>query len=337
MATAENMAHFNFMPDVSKIIVVNVKYFDGSEMIYIPHNIYIAGGHIVKLEMYDSEAFSKRVGSSPMETEVFSSLDSSTLIAMDMATFPLALLRALCKIAGQNGLSDIRCCGIGASTRASNWAVGGLIQNPKDAVTFIRTQVSQGTNYCKVVMDDDYPPGMVPFDMETLQALVHTAHENGKMMIAHACTIQPYRDAITVELDIITQSPMDEALDPITTSTMRNPAVAKGAKFDFRNPIKSVKAMYRAGTDILVGTDSNAAEVSPGHPMHGVSIHLEMELLVSAGMKPLDVLRAAASKPAGVFGLVDRGVIKRGKRADLVLIANDPTVNIQATRMIKQV
>ena len=113
--------------------------------------------------------------------------------------------------------------------------------------------------------------------------------------------------------------------------------MAKGAKFDFRNPIKSVKAMYRAGTDILVGTDSNAAEVSPGHPMHGVSIHLEMELLVSAGMKPLDVLRAAASKPAGVFGLVDRGVIKRGKRADLVLIANDPTVNIQATRMIKQV
>ena len=80
MATAENMAHFNFMPDVSKIIVVNVKYFDGSEMIYIPHNIYIAGGHIVKLEMYDSEAFSKRVGSSPMETEVFSSLDSSTLM-----------------------------------------------------------------------------------------------------------------------------------------------------------------------------------------------------------------------------------------------------------------
>ena len=57
-----------------------------------------------------------------------------------------------------------------------------------------------------------------------------------------------------------------------------------------------------------------------------------------AGMSPIEVLRAATSKPASVFGLNDRGSIQVGKRADLVLLAReDPTMNISATRMIRQV
>ena len=374
MATAENMAHFNFMPDVAKIVILNVKYFDGDKMIYHPHNIYVADGHIEKLENYDSNA-SVKEGWFPVYGDggflIPGLIDTHVHLlgveqlqqlcaygitsAMDMATFPLALLRALRNIAGKNGLPDIRGSGIGASTRTSNWAIGGLVQNAEEAANFVRTQVSQGANYCKVVMDDKNTPGMVPFDLETLQALVDTAHENGKMMVAHTSTIQPYEDAITAGMDIITHCPMDEAVNGTTVSKMvgktiaiptlcmaqniieRNPAMTARAGFDFRYSTDSVKALYDAGVEILVGTDSNAAEISPGHPMHGVSLHLEMELLVSAGMTPLDVLRGATSKPAGVFGLDDRGVIKSGKRADLVLLANDPTVNIQATRMIKQV
>ncbi|MCJ1373084.1 hypothetical protein MMC20_004311 [Loxospora ochrophaea] len=378
MATVESMAHFNFMPDVSQIVIVNVKYFDGEHMIYTPHNIYIAQGKITIIEPYDpaavfDESWFPTYGNGSflvpgfidshvhlLGIEQFRQLCSyGVTSAMDMATFPLALLQSLRQIAGRNGLPDARFCGLGASTRSSNWAVGAQVQNPTDARAFIQTQVAQGADYCKVVMDDSLPEGMVPFDMETLRALIDTAHENGKKMIAHACTLKPYQDAIAAGMDIITHSPMNTALDPTTDITpmvkgktiaiptlcmqqsiiQRNPHMAQEAHWSFDTVTASARAMHQAGIPILVGTDSNAAEVSPGHPMHGVSLHLEMELLVhGAGMSPIEVLRAATSKPASVFGLNDRGSIQVGKRADLVLLAReDPTMNISATRMIRQV
>ena len=68
--------------------------------------------------------------------------------------------------------------------------------------------------------------------------------------------------------------------------------------------------------------------------MHGASMHLELELLGRAGLTPRDVLRAATSVPATVFGLTDRGRIAPGQRADLLLVDGDPTTDITNLRAI---
>src|SRR5262249_31046550 len=83
---------------------------------------------------------------------------------------------------------------------------------------------------------------------------------------------------------------------------------------------------------LLAGTDSP----NPG-TAHGVSMHGELELLVSAGMTPVDALTAATSTPATAFHLDDRGRIAAGKRADLQLVKGDPTADIKATRNIVSV
>jgi imidazolonepropionase-like amidohydrolase len=62
-----------------------------------------------------------------------------------------------------------------------------------------------------------------------------------------------------------------------------------------------------------------------------------MELLVEAGMSTVDVLRATTSLPAKCFGLEDRGVIEAGERADLVLLQEDPLIDIRATRSLKRI
>ncbi len=59
-----------------------------------------------------------------------------------------------------------------------------------------------------------------------------------------------------------------------------------------------------------------------------------MELLVAAGLTPVQALTAATSAAADAFGLKDRGRIAVGARADLVLVGGDPAFDIKATRSI---
>lgn len=50
-----------------------------------------------------------------------------------------------------------------------------------------------------------------------------------------------------------------------------------------------------------------------------------LQLLVTAGLTPVQALRAATATPARRFGLTDRGRITPGARADLLLVDGDPT------------
>ena len=70
---------------------------------------------------------------------------------------------------------------------------------------------------------------------------------------------------------------------------------------------------------------------------HGASLHNELQLLVTAGLTPIEALRAATSTPARCFGLDDRGRIAPGARADLLLVDGDPTTNIADTLSIRTV
>jgi imidazolonepropionase-like amidohydrolase len=71
--------------------------------------------------------------------------------------------------------------------------------------------------------------------------------------------------------------------------------------------------------------------------VHGASLHHELQLLVMAGLTPVEALRAATSVPARRFGLDDRGRIVPGARADLVLVDGDPTTRIEDSLSIRTI
>ena len=66
--------------------------------------------------------------------------------------------------------------------------------------------------------------------------------------------------------------------------------------------------------------------------------HLELELLVEAGLSPQDVIRIATLNAARVLRIEkDYGSIEKGKIADLLILDANPMENIQNTRKISAV
>jgi imidazolonepropionase-like amidohydrolase len=94
----------------------------------------------------------------------------------------------------------------------------------------------------------------------------------------------------------------------------------------------AIPPLAAAHVRILAGTDAGNPGTAPGISMHG-----ELEYLVTAGLTPEQALAAATSVFADTFHLTGRGRIALGLRADLVLVNGDPTADITATRDIVEV
>ena len=84
--------------------------------------------------------------------------------------------------------------------------------------------------------------------------------------------------------------------------------------------------LSRAG--VTIGTGTDIWQVPTG-------VHLELEELVSAGLTPLEAIRAATGNAAKILGMeASLGTIEPGKWADLVVLDADPLTDIRNTRKI---
>lgn len=97
--------------------------------------------------------------------------------------------------------------------------------------------------------------------------------------------------------------------------------------------LRLVGWMNERGVPIGAGTDTPINYSLPGYALHS-----ELEMLVRAGLSPLEAIGAATLRPAEFFGLEgEMGAIAPGMRADLVLLDADPLEDIGNTRRIAAV
>lgn len=96
--------------------------------------------------------------------------------------------------------------------------------------------------------------------------------------------------------------------------------------------VDNLRTLQAAGIPLLAGSDAP----NPG-TAHGLSLHLELEFLVEAGMSSAQALNSATGLTAERFNLPHRGCIAPGCRADLLLVKGDPQDDIRATRQIASV
>ena len=181
----------------------------------------------------------------------------------------------------------------------SGWgARQGLVADPDEARAYVSRRVAEGVDYIKIIID---LPG---FDEPTVRALVEAAHAQGLRTIAHAATRDAVLLAQAAGVDVLTHAPIDRQLEDsavqrtrtsgqvvVPTLTMMEAIVERLggiAPVSYDVARSTVGQWYRAGVTILAGTDANQAPSAPASPPYGTSLHHELQLLVDAGLSPVD-------------------------------------------------
>jgi len=89
------------------------------------------------------------------------------------------------------------------------------------------------------------------------------------------------------------------------------------------------QVIFQAYPHYLAGSGAPALGTMPG-----ISLHTELELLVRLGLSPREALAAATNNYAEQFHWNELGQIAPGRRADILVLDGDPTINIWNARRI---
>jgi imidazolonepropionase-like amidohydrolase len=218
-----------------------------------------------------------------------------------------------------------------------------------DLIRAVRRQIGAGADVVKFYGDYRWRPGeqsRATFGLDELRAAVAAAHDAGRTVAVHASTPEAMRRAILAGADTIEHGnagtpeifrlmrehgtalcPTLAATDAISRYRGWNGTASEPDAV--REKRASFAAALAAGVTICMGGDV-------GVYAHGDNAR-EMALMVEYGMRPADVLIAATSGNARIFGLGDRGAVRPGLLADLVAVEGDPTRDIAAVRAVRLV
>ena len=123
-----------------------------------------------------------------------------------------------------------------------------------------------------------------------------------------------------------------EALREHATRDLSEEEVERAAAVEERLGVAmvNVNRLQDAGLLVVAGTDAPYPGV-----FQGEGVHRELELLVEAGLTPLEAIAAATHNAARLMGAEDEwGSIAPGMAADLVVVRGNPALDIGATRDI---
>lgn len=224
----------------------------------------------------------------------------------------------------------------------------GICDSPDLCRQAVRYQVKYGADLIKIsatggVLSSGDAIGARQFSDDELRAIVSEAHALGRKVAAHAHGTDGIKAAILAGVDSIEHGSMldDEAIrlmkergtylvpTLMAGETVHNraregriPAFASAKALALFPLVQaSFKKAVAARVKVAFGTDS---AVSP----HGENAH-EFELMVAAGMTPMETIVAATRTAADLLGLAkDVGTVEPGKFADLVAVDGDPLESI---------
>ncbi|GAC1599392.1 MAG: amidohydrolase family protein [Hymenobacter sp.] len=230
-------------------------------------------------------------------------------------------------------------------------AVSGV----EEARRAVRQALYDGADCIKVIVNTG--PRVV--SLEELKVIVAEAHRQGKPVAAHAigddatrlaaqAGVNSIEHAYTVPDDVLKMMaakkiflvPTDAPTEMYETIFLQPNATAEERQ-QFRARIQSfigsrrqrLARSLKAGVRLAAGSDMYYQV--PGHT-RGQSSLLMFRAYAEAGMKPLEIIRAATLNGAELLGLKDKiGALEPGLAADLIAVDGDPLADITALEKVR--
>ena len=121
--------------------------------------------------------------------------------------------------------------------------------------------------------------------------------------------------------------------DPARQATFRADPQTKVIEKALEQGTRNLKLLSDAGVTIAMGTDSGTDEGR----WQGYFEQVEVEMMVKAGLTPMQAIVASTGAAATVSKLDNVGTIAPGKAADLLVLDANPLQDIRNTRQINSV
>src|SRR5216117_1235895 len=228
----------------------------------------------------------------------------------------------------------------------------GIANGPDEIRKAVRFEVKNGADVIKAAVsggvlslgDEVDTPQLTPAEMT---ALVDESHRLRKKVAVHCHGDQAAREAIEAGVDSIEHGSF---MKPETLTMMKKkgtfltptlmatewimgklenypPALQAKAKAAAVARSEMFRNAVKLGVKISFGTD---AAVFP----HGQNAR-EFKVMVDLGMPPIEALRSATTNDAELLGIGQKvGTLEKGKLADVIAMAGDPTSAITATERV---
>jgi imidazolonepropionase-like amidohydrolase len=226
--------------------------------------------------------------------------------------------------------------------------LGRVADGPDAMRVAVRANLAMGARCIKVVatggvLTMGIDPREPAYTQAELDALVDEAHRLGMTVAAHAIGEGGVVAALRAGVDSVEHGMfLDDAAVELFLATgarytptfsaphgiLAGPSVPDWIK-DRARPVAaahgaSFQAAVKAGVPVVAGTDAG----TPDNPHGGVA--LEVVFMVEAGLDVLLAVRAATAEAADLLGEPDRGVLRRGAAADVLVADGDVVADATA-------
>ena len=236
------------------------------------------------------------------------------------------------------------------------WAIQA--DGPAECIKAVRQQVQNGSKVIKISATggvygrlEGEDVGTAELNRDEIEVICREAHKFGLKVAAHAISEEGIWNCLEAGIDTIehghflTEKAMQimkerEIFWIPTLYVYRQIAEGKGlpeyAVKKAKNIIEVHRETFMKGLRIGVPLAAGSDAGSPGTP-HG-SLLNELEYMNEYGCSPQQTLKAATINAANALGLDDDiGSLEVGKKADILVVKDDPTKDISALRSVAHV
>ena len=217
---------------------------------------------------------------------------------------------------------------------------GSYVDGPASARAAVRRYVKAGFDLVKIALEDDLQGRSWPMmSGAEARSAVAAAHAAGKKVSAHVSHVRNLPLALEAGVDDLAHM----VVEPLPEELARTIAargilwvptlelwqgVSERHSLDWiRTAVRNTEVFRKAGGRIALGTDYNGYSIpfDDGFPI------TEVNLLLAAGLSPMEVIVAGTRNAAEVCGRAgDLGTVEKGKIADLLAVRRNPLEDVSA-------